>query len=315
MSIKALKCPNCSAPLPFAGGKAMVCRFCDHVLVDLPDLWWARAVDVPVWVGRPEDRGRPRVGLGRHTYVLREQIATGESSDVYLARRDARLTEQVVIKVARGGLDSDAARALRGEWRTLARLRGSGAGGADHFTRLLPRPVAHGALRADDRAPAIATAYGWRVGFRHTLATVRERYPSGVDPRVAVWMWKRILEMLTWLHSSGFVHGALRPEHCLVHPRAHGVLLVGWSRAHWRHGSSRSEPADDVAASAEVMARVLGGDVARLPSQVPSALRRLVLARSEGGHHDAWAVHEELVRVAAAVFGPPRYSPLSLDDG
>jgi len=317
MSIKALKCPHCLAPLPLSGGKAMVCRFCEHVLVDLPDLWWARPVDVPAWAGRDEDRGKPRVGLSRHRYVLRQKLASGEAADVYLARRDARLSEQVVLKVARGGAGSEGAKALTREWRVLGRLSGSGANGSDYFSRLLPQPVAQGALRMEAGDSAYGVAYRWRSGFRHTLAGVRERHPRGVEPRVAVWMWKRMLEMLTWVHASGFVHGAVRPEHCIVHPTEQGVVLVGWSRAQWRHGSkgAASRPGEDIAASARVIVRVLGGDAARLSSKVPAGLARLVLAQAEDAHHDAWEVREQLVLAAAEAFGPPAYTPFSMDEG
>ncbi|MCB9598420.1 MAG: hypothetical protein H6719_37245 [Sandaracinaceae bacterium] len=310
--ITALECPHCTAPLLPEGGRSTVCAYCGRVLVDLPPTWWARPVVVPPWEGRPEDRGKPRVGLGKHRYVLDRQIATGTSSDVWRAHRDARLTEHVVLKIAHD--DGDAAAALRAEHRAIERLRGSGAAGASHFEPLLPQPVALGKLRGDGPAH-LAVAYRHKPGFVHPLTKVRARYPSGVDPRVAVWMWKRVLEMLAWVHGSGFVHGDVAPDHCVVHPLAHGVALVGWSKAAWRFGREAvGAPSEDVAASARVFTYVLGGDGGRLPRGVPAPLARIAAESVASPRDDAWAVHAELERMACDLFGPPRHTPLSLDD-
>ncbi len=310
-TIKALTCPHCTGPLHPEGVKSAVCPYCRHLLVDLPPTWWARPVPVPPWEGRPEDRGKPRVGLGKHRYVLDAKVGTGTHSDVWRAHRDARLTRRVVIKIAR---DADGEAALAAEHRTLERLSASGAEGATHFGRLLPEPIALGPLRSDGSAHR-AAAYGERPGFVTTLEAVRARYPGGVDARVAVWMWKRLLEMLSWVHASGFVHGDVRPEHCLVHPSAHGVALIGWTKAAWRFGGSGLSPSTDLAASARVFAYVLGGEPGRLPRAVPASLARLTERASDPARagEDAWVLHEELVRLAREQFGPPTHVPLLLD--
>lgn len=316
MPIKALECPHCTAPIPPDSGKSAVCAYCKRVLVGLPRTWWARPVDVPPWEGRPEDRGAPRVGLGDHDWVLGRRLGEGTHSEVFRAHRDARLTERVVIKIARE--TPEAAAALKRELRTLTRLRSSGAPGAAHFGELLPRPVAHGALR-NGPAKAFAAAYRWRPGFVHTLAEVRRQHPKGVEPRVGVWMLKRLLEQLAWVHGAGFVHGAVAPEHALVHPRDHGVVLVGWSSARWRFGRDTDAPSPrvDLAAAARVAAQVLGGDGSGLPRAVPTELARWLLARTDAAStkQDAWTLREELVELSASCLGPPRHSPLALDEG
>ncbi|MBX3271070.1 MAG: hypothetical protein KF729_12465 [Sandaracinaceae bacterium] len=305
--IRALACPHCAAPLHPDGGRSTVCAYCGRVLVDLPPTWWARPVAVPPWEGRPDDRGAPRVGLGKHRYALGAKLADGARGEVWRARRDARLTEHVVLRVAR---DAEGEAAMRAAYRTIERLRGSGVPGAEHFTRLLPQPVAMGPLRGDAPAP-FAAAHRWREGFVHTLAHVRAKHPGGVEPRVAVWMWKRLLEQLAFVHASGFAHGAVRPEHCLVHPRAHGVVLVGWSAAVWRHGpGAHARPAIDLAASARVAAHVLRGEAS--PPELAALLARASAPERAGD--DAWALHDELTRRAADALGPPRHSPLALDD-
>ena len=312
--IKSVKCAHCLAPLPLSTGKSTVCQYCGHVLIDLPDTWWARPVVVPEWTGRPEDEGKPRVGLGRHSYVLVRQIASGEVSDVFHARRDARLTEQVLMKIARGGSDSEEAKTLTREWATIGRLRGSSARGAEHFSRLLPVPVAQGKLRRVGAPSGVGVAYRYRVGFTHTAADIIASHANRVDARIAVWVYKRLLEMLSWVHSSGFVHRAIRPEHCLIHPTAHGAVLLGWSKARWRHGRSAGDvrPATDLRDTARCITALLSGGRHHLPRKTPSSLADLLSAQIDRPGDDAWAVRAQLVQIAENVFGPARYSPLIL---
>ena len=41
-------------------------------------------------------------------------------------------------------------------------------------------------------------------------------------------MWRRLLVGLGWAHRAGVVHGAVLPEHVLIHPAEHGLVLVDW---------------------------------------------------------------------------------------
>ena len=64
-------------------------------------------------------------------------------------------------------------------------------------------------------------------GFR-SLADVRAAFPAGVDPRDAAWMWRRLLVAIGAAHRAGVIHGAVLPEHVLIHPAVHGLVLVDW---------------------------------------------------------------------------------------
>src|SRR5439155_6093800 len=94
--------------------------------------------------------------------------------------------------------------------------------------RMLPQQVLRGKADKSER-PAIV--YRWRSGFQWTFDEMLVEHKGGVDPRAAVWMWKRVLDMLGWVHRGGWAHGNIGPSQLLVHPRDHGVALVGWSRA------------------------------------------------------------------------------------
>ena len=44
-------------------------------------------------------------------------------------------------------------------------------------------------------------------------------------------MWRRLLTALGWAHRARLVHGAVFPEHVLIHPELHGLVLVDWCYA------------------------------------------------------------------------------------
>lgn len=255
---------------------------------------------------------------------------------MFLARRDSRLTELVVLKVARALSDADL---VAREFEVISELHGSEAQGAEHFSRLLPQPVMQGPVKDLQGVPRPAAVYRWRSGFQHTFVDVLAEYSGGVDPRAAVWMWKRTLELLGFVHRGGFVHGAVLPAHLLVHPRDHGVVLVGWSSAQrtspsrplvatsasarafypealWSGGAP--SPTTDLAMSARSMAYVLGGDPAtgKVPRGVPQPLAELVQLQSDPDHpraaHDAWLLKERVDAAAREAFGPPRYVHFTL---
>lgn len=331
MTIVALGCPYCGAPIaPTVARDMVVCAYCRRTLVGVPAASWGMALD-----GEDEaldasiDPRRVCTVSGRK-YVVKGRLASGESTDVFLAERAGRVVERVVLKVLRASSDADL---VDREWRAVHALHESDAQGAPFFSMLLPQPVARGLL-AGKRA---ALVYRWRSGFQYTLDDVVGRYPAGLDPHAATWMWRRALELLGWVHRSGWVHGALLPRHVLVHPRDHGVVFCGWScatrvsqrealpamceaaEAFYPHdvaSGGAATPATDVTMIARTIARVLGGDpvASALPSSVPAPLRDLVRAHAVGSAStdDAWSLKEEVASTAVECFGPPRYVPFEM---
>lgn len=328
------RCPTCSAPLPPPPPVGVVrCSHCEALLAPYEGRWRAAPPQVP-----PEPLlhpDRPRLWLGGARYALRGRLARGDGSDVFLGWRDRRLTELVVVKVLRSAADRDR---LERERDALAALHRSTAQGAAHFTRLLPQPVGFGAARLGMRGDEGEREVGihrWRSGFVHTFEDVERAHPGGVAPEAAVWMWKRILELLGFVHASGWVHGAVLPSHLLVHARDHGVVLCGWSRAvrageplaaaGGAHGAmypadvargAPATPATDVTMGARAVLRALGGGPLRAPSGVPRPLADLLEAHADpaaGGRiDDAWWLKERVAAAASEVFGPPRYVPFEM---
>jgi len=315
--MRVLFCESCGAPMDAPWAElVVVCNHCGSE--NLPGRPGA-----PVPPRVPVD-GRPRLNLGGRTYVLEGRLGEGTSSTVYRARWVVRLGELVVIKVLTSLSDADL---FRREWKTLRTLQRSTVDGADHFTTRLPIPVAHGLIDSDH--PRLASVFGWKSGFVHTLEEVGEVYDSGVSTHQLVWILKRLLELLGFVHRAGFVHGAVVPDHVLIHPRDHGAMLIGWTVATpWGPGSTRDLPAIperwealyggsrvatpglDIAMACRCARTVAGWHLADIVRTSP--IEALLQRGMSGSVDDAWAFRDELTAASRDALGPAAYHPLTL---
>lgn len=309
-------CESCGAPLEAPWAElVIVCQFCGaHNLPGSPD--------GPVPPRVPVD-GRPRLNVGGRTYVIEGRLAEGESSTVYRARWVVRLGELVTLKVLSALTDADL---MRREWQVLTDLHRSTIQGAEHYLTRLPSPVAHGLVETDQPRPV--SVFGWKSGFVHTLEDITRVHDDGVPTPVMVWLLKRLLELLGWVHRAGYVHGAVTPEHVLVHPRDHGAMLVGWSLAlPWREGQRArvlavprrwpglyphrwASPARDIANACTIVRTAAGWD--RPGDHRDAPLEALLQQGMNEGFDDAWQAREALVKASAEVLGPPAYHPLPM---
>jgi hypothetical protein len=316
-----LQCPRCGAPVP-ESTSVIECSYCAAQLVPTRDGFRVGDAFASEDLDEPQ---LPRFWLGGLRHRIEGRIGRGEYSDVFLARRDARLSERVVAKVLRPPEERER---LMNEWSIASKLQSSVARGSAHFTRLLPQPVACGEARLGVRGGEgeVAMAlYRYESGFVHTFEDVRNAYPQGIPATAAVWLFKRILEIASFVHESGWVHGAVLPRHLLVHARDHGVRLCGWACAA-RHGDEinatvgdaaafyppsapRAEPRLDIAMAARSLLWLLGGDPKRAPEGTPPSLGGVLeSAAAESGASDAWQVLEAVDRAAAEAFGKPKFA-------
>lgn len=299
--------------------------------------WLARAADAMTW--RPaRPLGGPTLRVAGRVYRVHGLLALGASCSVLRGRWAHRLGEEVVLKLTDANEDGDRVQA---ELQLLQELQQSTAQGADFFASLLPQPVALDATPAPDGRPRQVAVYRWRSGFHHTLADVRRVHPAGVAGPVAVWIYKRLLEFLGWLHRAGVVHGAVLPPHALIHPRDHGVVLVGFTCAARLDGSGQATlpalprawrglyppgvapgtsalPALDLVMAARTVLTLLGGEPerGRPPQHLPGALRRLLAEQAASGaerrQSDAWEVLPRLAEAAQDAYGAPAHHPLPM---
>ncbi|MET7423211.1 serine/threonine protein kinase [Dactylosporangium sp. NPDC005555] len=163
----------------------------------------------------------------------------------------------------------------------------------------------------------------------HSLAEVARLRPNGLDPRDAAWMWRRLLAALGLAHRAGVVHGAIVPEHVLIQPDDHGVVLVDWCysvsepgdripaivphrRDHYPAEVLDREtpgPYTDLAMAARVMADLMG-------DRAPQALRRFAdgcrLSSPRQRPDDAWKLLGELDDLLHRLYGPRKFRPFVL---
>jgi hypothetical protein len=305
MTITALTCPACGAPVSPSKSDRVVCAYCHHTLTGVPDASW----DALLRTEELDDAAdtRPWCRVASKKFLLRGLLARGERCDVLVGERDQAPTELVVIKVLRGEVNPDA---FASESRLIFGLAASRDPDAPHMTTLLPQIAAVGKLTKRNRAPRTAIVHRWRSGFIHTLREVRAAYPDGVDVRTAVWMWRRQLDLLGWLHRNGVRHGAVLPEHVLVHPRDHAAALVGWSHAKRIEGPAGAQ--EDVEASARAILHATACDEGAVAHRFPTPLATALESALQGRADDARGLSVAVLEAATAAFGPPTYHPFTM---
>jgi hypothetical protein len=160
-----------------------------------------------------------------------------------------------------------------------------------------------------------------------SLAGVAAAIPDGLDPRDVAWMWRRLLVALGWAHRAGVVHGAVLPEHVLIHPAEHGLVLVDWCysvapgeritalvtkhRDHYPPEVTGRAPA--TAATDIFMAT---GIMRRLVKDLPKPMRRFadgcMYDAPRMRPQDAWQLLAEFDELLDTLYGPRRFREFAL---
>jgi serine/threonine protein kinase len=306
MTFVALSCPQCSAPLPrVAIWRSVKCAACGSLVTRTEQL--VRRDDFrQAWRRAQSSEG---IVCGGASYRLVQELGSGENSKVHLALRLGVVPALVVMKLSSAPA---AAAAFAREAEVLRELQKTGddVAGA-FFSRLLPEVVAVGAVEDSGRHALVLRHPN---GFWGSLAALSERFPAGLDPRHAVWIWRRMLDVLGFIHNHGWCHGDVRPEHALVHPEDHAVRLIGWGSA--RKGADSKQKAADLSRSARVVQVLLYGGSGVKPASLPPGLAKLVTHAAEDPDfchaHGARGLDALLLAEARAAFGPPAFVPLIL---
>jgi hypothetical protein len=169
----------------------------------------------------------------------------------------------------------------------------------------------------------------------YTLDELRSHHPAGLAPRHVAWIWRRLLTILGFAHTHDIVHAAVLPEHILVEPRDHKVVLIDWccAVADWRSnrrpvalvGGYRGwyarqsalrtppTPALDVALGARCMIELLGGNpiTGQTPPPVECAIARY-FRRCLQSKQPAWRLLDDFDRLIESLWGPRKFVILDL---
>jgi serine/threonine protein kinase len=241
----------------------------------------------------------------RGSYRLGALVAAGDIADLY-AIEDS----DALLKLPRQPADNDL---MAAEADALRKL-----GSDPKFRAYIPRLIDSFGHEDERGARRTANVIARQRDFV-SLAGVAAAHPGGVDPRDAAWMWRRLLTALGWAHRSGVVHGAILPEHVLVHPAEHGLVLVDWCYAvapgeriaaivaGHRHdypsevvGRRPAGPATDIFMATGLIRRLIKDPPAPMARFADGCLYDALRMRPQ----DAWKLLAEFDELLEALYGP-----------
>ncbi len=227
-------------------------------------------------------------------------------------------------KYARDGTDNDLLEREYSVLKTLAQPDEDKRAERDFYSKqrvYVPSPVTTFALRDADGARHRVNVLAVPEGACYTAATLRQsKFPHGLEPRHVWWIFRRMLLTAWMAHLRGFVHGGITPDHVLVFPQAHGIVLLDWTCAAHRDEESipaidpewegfyppetlrkeKARPAADLFTMAATAVYLLGGDPTAhtIPATVPTplchALLRCLDPIARRRPQDAERFHREL---------------------
>ncbi|MEU9000143.1 molecular chaperone DnaJ [Streptomyces caniferus] len=266
---------------------------------------------------------RPTLTTRRRTYTLGATLTTGDLAVLREATYEQDGTRhRALLKIPRTVTDNDL---MEREARALDRLARHGDPRHRAYAPRLLESFRH--RDPDTGGERRVNALVPPDGF-HTLAEVHDAHPGGLDPRDAAWMWRRLLAALGWAHRAGRVHGAVLPEHVLVHPGLHGLVLVDWCYSTApgdrvpalveRHraayppevtGRRPATEATDIHLASHTMATLMGE---RTPKPMRAFLRGCTLPAEARRPHDAWQLLAELDALLDRLYGPRTFRPFTM---
>jgi hypothetical protein len=210
------------------------------------------------------------------------------------------------------------------EAATLSRLHAGDASGK--LAPFLPKPAGSLSYASPPDAGQQANVFTYHPEITspeelYSLEEVRVAYPDGVDARDVAWMWRRLLTVLVFVHELRTMHTAVTPDHVLIEPRGHKLVLVGWcgavrvgersgldlppGYAEWRRAGEVAAVSDDVNAAAKTMSYLLGAKVE------PAVARHLERA-ADSTSVDAARLLDDFDRMIEALWGPRRFRAFTM---
>ncbi|MEV6211933.1 molecular chaperone DnaJ [Kitasatospora sp. NPDC051914] len=295
-----------------------------------PEAHRARATTAFVALGRLwEQHNGPAAGAAdelrtaRHTYRLGPVAATGDIAVLRTATTTSGA--RVLLKIPRSAADNDL---MEREAAALTRLARHGDRRFHAYAPTLLESFGHQDAGDPAAEPRQVNALVRQSGLR-PLTDVLAAYPDGIDPRDAAWIWRRLLVALGYAHRAGVRHGAVLPEHVLVHPAEHGLVLVDWCYA----GTGAPAPAPalverhralyppevparqavteatDIHLATRCIELLMGG---RAPKQIRAFIAGCTLPAEPRRPHNAWKLLAELDELLHALYGPRTFRPFHL---
>lgn len=249
---------------------------------------------------------------------------TGDVADIYHASLDGR---DVVLKVAKNQVNNFL---IINEFTALSELTDGNVYDPDSlpeleqierikFAAYMPEIIEAGEALENGVTMAV-NILAPLDGFYPLSQVVADLGP--LDAKDAAWIWRRLLVALGFVHTQGWVHAAVYPEHIMIDPISHGLVLIDWCYARpidnpahayisRYHDSLPREflrkrgltPAIDVRMATEAMLSVVDA------TTLPPALRGFSQACTSGSY-GAWHAKEKFDLLIERSWGPRKFRPM-----
>ena len=249
------------------------------------------------------------------TYTVSGLAYRGRVANLYNCTFVDGGTRDALLKLPRSPVDNDLVQA---DASALRRIHDSGkrrAGYFPHFVEAFRHRDA--ATRIDRRAVVMEKLEGF-----YSLAEVKAAYPAGLDGRDLAWMWRRALAGISLVHELGLVHGAIVPEHILIHPAEHGLVFVDFTASVEIDGTVKAlgggrefyppevlnkepvSPATDIYMLSQVMRWMLRADQ---PRQFFAFIKGCTDTRPKVRPQDAQQLRGEFDELLERLYGPRKF--------
>lgn len=256
------------------------------------------------------------------TYKVKRKPIVGDIADLYYVEGSSRL-----VKVARSYDDNDLMRAEAKALRLLDGITGPVRDGA---------PILAETFQINGSRKREVNVIADFPGF---VTAEHVRNKMVVDARTTVWMFKRILSLLTWVHHFKLVHGAILPGHILFYPdndghigldpRKHSIRLIDWCYSvdfekrtrlsswipAWKDhyppeliAKTSMSPASDIYMAAKLI-RYLSD---KMPDRMEKVIMKCLDPDPAKRYQTAADVFAEWVPAATAVYGKPKWVEFNL---
>lgn len=272
----------------------------------------------------------------KFTYTDVVPLAAGDICDVYSAyfTNEKGVKKRALLKIARSPRDADL---LKNEMVVLTDLHSKKSKEDATFQRYLPRFIEATTVKVGSMTRPVNVLSLTKNSF--TLEQIRAANPVGIEAADLAWMWRRNLEILSWVHAQGYVHGAVLPSHVMVFqsidPKAHFGRLMDWCYAVKIGGRIKAissayrgfyapevlakepaTPATDIYMSARCAMDLLAlehrGNVSRAPRRIIGLLKACTLARPSARYTDVHDLYAEFEAILKEAFGPPQFRAFAM---
>lgn len=288
----------------------------------------------------------------KYTCTITSRIAVGGMCDVFdgvmIDTQGAKV--QILVKVPRSATDNDLMKREARAYSSFKKKAKEIATDADgeklakaflwHFPTCLDSIEIEEPNSLQKKTVTILARHPDFIEGWYNLEAIRNAYPQGISTRVMAFIWNRILEGLMFAHKVGILHGALTPNHVIIHTQSHMGNIIDWS-ASCKIGETEvipyiddkykafypeevldpkgmATPETDIYMSAWCMVYLLGGDPVNqeIPATIEAPIVELLNAclqpRRRLRPHSADDVYRKFKEINKKLWGPRKFIELKM---